>query len=258
VAKAAAPVVGSAVVAVAPAVRTIAEAAAPVVSTVSQTTAAVVEPVVKVPAPVVRIVDQTVAPVTRPAGRTTTEAARGTSPVSQSPTAEAAAPISPLQTSTPVPSADVDELPASAPVVQGAAGGAVPVRPALAGGDALQATPPAPGIPWAITALESSAPATVAAPAATASATQRRATAPGDTRGPLPRDVGLALLGGLLALGFALVSTSSAGGGGHSPSSPVAVTRPFRLVAPALRWRLRALAECVRPEPLLAPLELPG
>jgi hypothetical protein len=67
------------------------------------------------------------------------------------------------------------------------------------------------------------------------------------------------LFGGLLAFGIALVSTSSGGGGGHSPSSPVAVTtRPFRLVAPALRWRLRALAECVRPEPLLAPLELPG
>jgi len=85
------------------------------------------------------------------------------------------------------------------------------------------------------------------------------ATAPGDARAPLPRDLGLALFGGLLAFGIALVSTSSAGAGGHSPSSSVAVTtRPFRLVAPALLWRLRALAECVRPEPLLAPLELPG
>jgi len=76
---------------------------------------------------------------------------------------------------------------------------------------------------------------------------------------PGPRGLGLALLGGLLAVGVALVSTSSAGGGGHAPFSSTAVTtEPFRLVAPALRLRMRALAECLRPEPLLAPLELPG
>jgi hypothetical protein len=58
---------------------------------------------------------------------------------------------------------------------------------------------------------------------------------------------------------MAFVSTSSAVGGGHAPSSSTAVTtRPFRLVAPVLRWRLRALAERVRPAPLVFPLELPG
>ncbi len=60
-------------------------------------------------------------------------------------------------------------------------------------------------------------------------------------------------------VGVALVSTSSAGSGGHSPSSTTAATVPrYRLVAPALRWRVRALAERVRPAPIVFPLELPG
>jgi hypothetical protein len=74
----------------------------------------------------------------------------------------------------------------------------------------------------------------------------------------VPRDLGLALFGALLA-GLVLVSTSSAGTGGHSPSSSSATTtRPYRLVAPAIRWRVRALAERVRPAPLVFSLELPG
>ena len=84
-------------------------------------------------------------------------------------------------------------------------------------------------------------------------------TATGAQAAPrVPRGLGLVFLGGLLAIGLAAVSISSAGTGGHSPSSTAVTTQPYRLVAPALRWRVRALMERVRPEPLVSPLELPG
>jgi hypothetical protein len=112
----------------------------------------------------------------------------------------------------------------------------------------VEATPTYPPEPPPVVGLR---PGSAAPPSATAAA-----ESPSSPLGP--RGLGLALLGGLLAVGVVLVSTSSAGTGGHAPSSTAVTTRPFRLVAPALRWRVRALAECVRPEPLLAPLELPG
>ena len=92
------------------------------------------------------------------------------------------------------------------------------------------------------------------------SAAQRKApTATAAPAAPhVPRGLGLAFLGGLLAVGVAALSTSSAGTGGHSPSSTAMTTRPYRLVAPVIRWRVRALAERVRPAPLVFSLELPG
>jgi hypothetical protein len=104
----------------------------------------------------------------------------------------------------------------------------------------------------------SAAPVFAQPPTARTTAT---ATSSAESAPSVPADRGLALafLGGLLAAGLAVASTSSAAGGGHAPSSSTAVTtRPFRLVAPVLRWRLRALAERVRPAPLVFPLELPG
>jgi len=245
---------------VAPVVSAVAETAAPVVATVAETASSVVESVAT-------IVDDSVTPVAGTAvpvvTRVTGSAARmGTQASTLPPRStigEPVAPVSQLQPSTPAPSAHVDQVRAGGPAVQGEAGGAPPVRPALAGNGAAQATAPVSGMPATIAAFEPPAPAAVAAPLATTAAAQTRASAPAPSRGPLPRGFGLAVLGGLLAVGVALASTSSAGTGGHSPSSPTAVTtRPDRLVAPALRWRLRALAERVRPAPLVFPLELPG
>ena len=171
-------------------------------------------------------------------------------------TDQATLPVAPDDAGTAAVPSD-DQVPASSSAAQVEAGGAQPAWPRLAGMTII-ATFPVNGIEAA--PMRSPDPPTAVdlgrlpAPPTTASAA---AAAPSSPLGP--RGLGLAFLGGLLAVGVALVSTSSAGTGGHAPSSPSAVmTRPFRLVAPALRWRVRALAECVRPEPLLAPLELPG
>jgi hypothetical protein len=127
--------------------------------------------------------------------------------------------------------------------VSAAAGGSLPTRQPLAP-DIVPTPSTAPN-----SAL--SAPRTAPREAPTATGAQ---AAP-----RVPRGLGLVFLGGLLAFGVAAVSTSSAGTGGHSPSSTTAVTtQAYRLVAPALRWRVRALMERVRPEPLVSPLELPG
>jgi hypothetical protein len=99
-------------------------------------------------------------------------------------------------------------------------------------------------------------PTSAVAPTGHATAT---AAPPAGASGPHARHgLGFVFVGGLLAVGIAFAATSSAGGG-HAPSSTTAATTsPFRLVAPVLLWRMRALAERVRPAPLVFPLELPG
>ena len=151
--------------------------------------------------------------------------------------------------------------------MQGEVGGASPARPPLAGvafgspTSPTLATRPAPAaqVPVLprVPVLAQDEPAHAGDAAAPTSAAKATAANPAIPLGSRP--FGIVVFGGLLAVGLVLITTSSAGNGGHSPSSPTAVpTRPFRLVAPALRWRVRALAECVRPAPLVFPLELPG
>jgi hypothetical protein len=136
-------------------------------------------------------------------------------------------------------------------------GGFRSARTPLAGARISSAAPDL-AAPTAALASPPDAPPVVPSTAEAAPA-GHSAAAPATSAGPsVPRPLGLALLGGLLAVG-ALVSTSSASGGGHSPSSTTAATTPrYRLVAPAVRWRLRALAERVLPAPVVSPLELPG
>jgi hypothetical protein len=139
-----------------------------------------------------------------------------------------------------LPSADPTE--ATGRAVSVAAGGPLPTRPPLAPPSGTQATPTSDAV---------STPSVTGHPTPAAAA--------GAAVSRVPRGLGLAFLGGLLTLGVAALSTSSAGNGGHSPSSPISTTtEPYRLVAPAIRWRVRALADCVRPAPLVLSLELPG
>ena len=141
---------------------------------------------------------------------------------------------------------------------QAGLGGFRSARTPLAGARVPAAAPEL-AAPTAALASPPDAPPVVPSTAEAAPAGQP-AAAPATSAAPsVPRALGLALLGGLLAVGAALASTSSASGGGHSPSSTTAATTPrYRLVAPAVRWRLRALAERVLPAPVVFPLELPG
>jgi hypothetical protein len=231
VAAAAAPVVATVAETAAPVVETVAETAVPVVETVATTVEETLSPVVEATTPVVSPVLRTLATTAAPVTTTTASAATTTStaPVDEpSPAADA-------ETATFV--RRPEQVKATGRAVSAAAGGSLPARPPLA-------------------PLADTAPTPISVPAASAA----QPSAPGSHAAPLtPRGLALAFLGGLLAVGMAAFSTSSAGTGGHAPSSPAAVTtRPFRLVAPAIRWRVRALADRLRPAPLVSPLELPG
>ena len=163
-----------------------------------------------------------------------------------------------------------DSAPASGTSVRVAAGGALPARSPLVGVGAEMSLAPSLRCPEPTQPLHGLRPATatapwlpwshlpaVARPPPTTSVASAPTAAPAAPSGLRP--FGFVVLGGLLAVGLALISTSSAGSGGHSPSSTTAATVPwYRLVVPALRWRVRALAERVRPAPIVFPIELPG
>ena len=229
-----------------------AQTTAPVVETVVTVVDDAVAPVIATTAPVVSHIGNAVSGTTAPATRAAATAR--TSVAASVATGQATLPVAPNDASTaPVPSDD--QMPASSSAAQVGAGGAQPAWPRLAGMTTIA--------PFPVHGIEATPayPPDRRRPSASpggAAPTTASAAAAGPSSPLGPRGLGLAFLGGLLAVGVVLVSTSSAGTGGHSPSSTAVTTRPFRLVAPALRWRVRALAECVRPAPLLAPLELPG
>jgi hypothetical protein len=234
-------------------VATVAQTAAPVVESVVTVVDDTLAPVVATAVPVVSNAGKTVASTTAPITRTGSSAR--TTVAASVATDQATLPVAPNGAATATVPSD-DQVPASGSAAQVGAGGAPPAWPRLAGMTII-APFPVSGVEATPTYPPEPPPAVEPPPASAASTTASAAAAsPSSPIGP--RDLGLAFLGGLLAVGVVLLSTSSAGTGGHAPSSTAVTTRPYRLVAPALRWRVRALAECVRPAPLLAPLELPG
>ena len=289
VVQAAAPVVEQAARAAAPVV----QAAAPVVRTVAETVAPVVQTAVATAAPVVRSVSETIAPVVSQVAETVAPVVQDVA----TPVAAAATPVTVTVGKTlhglarrahrlecdrarvgagrrphaPVRSrhggrcrdgevSRDNPTQASGASVQAGSGGFRSARTPLAGVRVLTTPAPRPDrIAPVVHSSPPDAPSVVRSTPEAAPAGSDRNVTPASPPIHGPRPLGLALLGGLLAVGAALVSTSSATGGGHAPSSTTAATTPrYRLVAPALRWRLCALADRVRPEPVVFPLELPG
>ena len=276
-AKAAAPVVQT----VAPVVKTVAETAAPVVHAVATTATPVVQTASDALAPVVEGVAETVAPVVedvttplasaaRPVttavgttlSRTTTRVTRtvATAPARVDDGTSLSQPPQPAGAETATISRD-DPTQVSGASTQAGLGGFRSARTPLAGARIPSAAPDLAAATGGTRLPAGCALGRALDPGGRPGGVSYRNVTPASSAAPFlgRAPLGLALLGGLLAVGVAHVSTSSATGGGHSPSSTTAATTPrYRLVAPALRWRLRALADRVRPEPVVFPLELPG
>ena len=260
VAEVAAPVVVATVDAAAPVVETVTQTVAPVVERASRTVAPAVETARTAVAPVVTASEPVVAAArTSPTGTATTvagslravtdlRAAASNGDVRHAATSEAAPPsvapgapalpvvVAPPQSSIGRGEGGADELPAAA--------GSSIVKPdtTVVSGTPV-AEPPAVG------------------PSVETTTSDGRGTVAGRAPGrssDAARTIGLGLVGGLLVIGAGIATLSSATSGGQFSSSTALTTRPYRLVAPALRWRLRALAESVKPTPFVSLLELPG